>query len=263
MEHPDEVRALVRRTAPALIVNAAAYTAVDAAEHDRERCGRINADAPEALAEEAARLGALIVHFSTNYVFDGASTHPYVEGDATAPLNVYGVTKAQGERAVANANPAHLILRTAGVYGRTGRNFMLRILDLAREREELQVVDDQLVAPTPASAVADATVAILRQVWGTAASSGAFGTFHLTSAGATSWWGFANRILALRSSREGRGTTKVRAVTSEALPGAARRPLNGLLNNDKIAQEFGVVLPDWEEALRLTLAGNANRSREA
>jgi dTDP-4-dehydrorhamnose reductase len=260
LERLDELRALVRRVRPRAIVNAAAYTAVDDAERDVARCRRINADAPGVLAEEAARLGAPLVHYSTNYVFDGEARVPYVEEAAAAPLGVYGATKREGEEAVAAATPAHLILRTAGVYGWTGRNFMRRILALAREREELQVVDDQLIAPTPASIVADATVAALGQLLGPGAGDGLFGTYHLTSGGETSWFGFAERILALDPARAGQRTTRLRAVRSTEFPTAARRPRNGLLDNDKFVRRFGVTLPLWEVALRRTLTEDLNRS---
>lgn len=263
LERPDELRALVRRAKPRLLINAAAYTAVDQAEGDAERCGRVNAEAPGALAEAASLLGAPIVHFSTNYVFDGRSTDPYREDDPVSPLNVYGATKALGEQAVAAANPAHLIFRTAGVYGWTGRNFMLRILALAGEREELQVVDDQLVAPTPASSVADAAVTALGRVLRSDEGDGLFGTYHLTASGATSWFGFAERILTLQSARAGQRLARLRSVSSDELPAVARRPLNGILNTDKLRHRLGVTLPDWETALRHTCAEYANRPREA
>ena len=260
LERPDDLRALVRRVRPRAVVNAAAYTAVDDAERDAERCRRINAEAPGVLAEEAERLGAPFVHYSTNYVFDGEAPAPYREDDAVAPLGVYGATKVEGEMAVAAATDAHLILRTAGVYGWAGRNFMRRILALAREREELQVVDDQLVAPTPASVVADATVAAVQQVLTAERKDGLYGIYHLTSGGATSWFGFAERILALDPARAGQRTTRLRAVSSTEFPAAARRPRNGLLDNDKFMRRFGVTLPAWDVALRRTLVEDANRS---
>jgi dTDP-4-dehydrorhamnose reductase len=251
LTRPAELRTLVRRVAPRAIVNAAAYTAVDAAERDESACHRVNAEAPGVLAEEARRLGAPIVHYSTNYVFDGEAAAPYREDAPTAPLGVYGRTKALGELAVAAATPAHLILRTSGVYGWTGQNFMLRILALGREREELQVVDDQLVAPTPASMVADATVAAMRQVLDGRAG---YGLYHLTTTGATSWHGFAERLLALDPSRGEQRVKRVVAVRSEQFPTAARRPRNGVLDNDKFQRQFQVALPDWESELRRTIA---------
>ena len=258
LERPDEIRALVRRVRPSLIVNAAAYTAVDDAEQDQARCRRINADAPGLLAEEGARLDAPIVHYSTNYVFDGTAPAPYLEDDPICPLGVYGSTKAQGEGAVVAANPAHLILRTSGVYGWTGRNFMLRILALASEREELHVVDDQLVAPTPAFALADATVTVLQQVLGSP-GEWASGTFHLTAAGTTTWHEFAQRLLALDPARATVRRTRLVAVRTEDYPASARRPRNGLLSNDRFTRRFGFAIPDWEAELRRTFAERPHR----
>lgn len=258
LERPDEIRALVRRVSPSVIVNAAAYTAVDDAERDEVRCRRINANAPGVLAEEGARFDAPIVHYSTNYVFDGTAPVPYREDDAIRPLGVYGATKADGERAVAAANPAHLIVRTSGVYGWTGRNFMLRILALARQREELHVVDDQFVAPTPASALADATVDVLER----ALSSGGewtSGTFHLTAAGTTSWHGFAQRVLALDPARASQRVKRLVAVRTEDYPSVARRPRNGLLDNGRFTRRYGFAIAHWEAELRRTFAEHSHR----
>ena len=254
LEEPAQLRSLVRRVAPRLIVNAAAYTAVDDAERDAERCRRVNADAPKVLAEESARLGAPLVHFSTNYVFDGEATEPYREDDPVSPLGVYGLTKAVGEQAVATANPAHLILRTSGVYAKTGRNFMLRILALARERDELQVVDDQFVAPTSASLVAEATVAAVTAAMARGEGSHLFGTYHLTTSGATSWLGFAERILALDPQPETQRARRLRGTSSADFPTPARRPKNGLLNTDAFARAFDFPLPTWDDELRRTMA---------
>jgi dTDP-4-dehydrorhamnose reductase len=253
LERPDELRALMRRVAPSLVVNAAAYTAVDDGERNEAQCRRVNTDAPALLAEEAMRLAVPIVHYSTNYVFDGTSPDPYVEGSATAPLNVYGKTKLLGERAVSESNPAHLILRTAGVYSWAGRNFMLRMLALAREQDEIQVVDDQFVAPTLASDLADATSRIVERLLYGRWSETLFGTYHLTSGGGTSWFGFAQKILALDPLRSLHRTRRIRPVRSEKFPVAAQRPRNGLLNNGKFATHFGFVLADWAEALQRTM----------
>jgi dTDP-4-dehydrorhamnose reductase len=260
LERPDELRALVRRVEPRAIVNAAAYTAVDAAERDEDRCWRINTEAPAVLAEEAARAGAPIVHYSTNYVFDGEAGEPYSEQAPTSPLNVYGATKALGETAVAAGNPAHLILRTAGVYGATGRNFMLRMLALAGEREELQVVVDQFLAPTPATFLADATIAALQRILVTGSAEAVFGTYHVTCAGATSWYGFAERIFLLDPLRRERRAARLRPVTSDEYPVAARRPRNGVLDNEMFARRFGLALPDWSVGLERTLEEFASRS---
>ena len=259
LEHPDALRALVRRVEPGLVVNAAAYTAVDDAERDAGRCHRINAVAPGVLAEEAARLDAPIVHFSTNYVFDGEADEPYDENARPAPLSTYGQTKLRGEEAIATATDAHLIFRTAAVYGWSGRNFMRRMLSLAREREELQVVDDQFVAPTLASAIADATVAAVRTVLATGGGAGPYGTYHVTSQGGTSWFGFAERILALDQQRTAQRLKRLRATSSAEFGASAERPLahrprNGLLSTQKAARELGILLPSWEEDLERIMA---------
>jgi len=245
----------VRELEPWLVVNAAAYTAVDAAETDEGTCLRVNVDAPAVLAEESAQLGAPIVQYSTNYVFDGLLDRPYREEDVAAPLSVYGQSKLLGEAAV-TGNPSHLILRLAAVYASSGRNFMRRILDLSREREELRVVEDQLVAPTPASAVADATVGI---VGGLLDGTREFraGVYHLTCAGSTSWYGFAERILALDPHRGEQRAQRVVPVTSKEFITPASRPLNGLLDCGRATRELGVTLPDWETELERVLADRA------
>lgn len=254
LERPESLRELVRRVAPGLIVNSAAYTAVDEAERDRERCERVNAEAPGVLAEEATRAGALLVHFSTNYVFDGRAELPYDELAPTGPLSVYGRSKLRGEEAVAAAAPAHLIFRTAAVYGGPGRNFVRRILALAREREELRVVDDQLVAPTLASTIAETCVAALGTWLRRSGDAGLHGIYHLTSAGVTSWFGFAERILQLDPDRGSQRLKHLRATTSEELGAPASRPRNGLLDTTKAARTFDVALPFWADDLERTMA---------
>ena len=243
---------------PTAIVNAAAYTAVDDAEENAERCRLVNVDAPRALAEEANRIGAPLVHYSTNYVFDGEASEPYEENARAAPINVYGMTKLRGEEAVAAGTASHLVLRTSGVYGWTGRNFLLRILALAAEREELQIVADQFVAPTPASTVAEVTVELLGRVLAPG-NQVPFGTYHLTATGSTSWYGFAQRILEHAKARGQRRLPRLEPVPSDRFPVAARRPRNGLLNTDKLTKGLGVSLPGWESALRQTFATHGNR----
>jgi dTDP-4-dehydrorhamnose reductase len=256
LSRPDSLRAVVRATEPSLVVNAAAYTAVDAAETDASTCRRVNAEAPAALAEESARFGVPIIHYSTNYVFDGRLDRPYREDDGPSPTSVYGRSKLLGEAEV-SINPAHLILRLAAVYGSAGRNFMRRILDLSREREELRVVEDQLVAPTPASAVADATVGMIRGLLdGT--NDLRSGVYHLTCSGSTSWYGFAERILALDPHREEQRVQRLVPVSSAEFSAAAPRPLNGLLDCGRAARELGVTLPDWESELERVMASLAN-----
>lgn len=251
LERAEDIRALVRRLQPRLVVNAAAYTAVDDAERDAERCARLNTRAPTVLAEETVRLGVPLIHYSTNYVFDGEASAPYPETAPTSPLGVYGATKAEGERGVAGASPRHVILRTAAVYGCTGRNFMRRMLELAREREELRVVDDQRVSPTPAWVVADATRAVVSDLFD--GRDEACGIFHVTTTGAASWHEFATQILALDPDRELHRARRVVAIRTTDYPTPARRPVNGVLAVDRFQRTFGVDLPPWEDALRQTL----------
>lgn len=230
------IAAVVRAASPEVIVNAAAYTTVDRAESEREKAFAVNATAPGVLAAEAARLGALLVHYSTDYVFDGAKPAPYVEDDTPGPLNVYGASKLAGERAIAASGCRHLTLRTSWVYGPHGSNFMLTILRAARERAELRVVDDQVGAPTSSVALARATAQVLR--------AGAEGLYHVSAAGKTSWCGFARAILARAGLR-----TPVVAVRSEEYAAAARRPRNSLLDNSRLRAACGVALAPWEEGL--------------
>jgi len=242
LRDPARTREAVRGANPDVIVNAAAYTAVDQAESEREAAFALNAAAPGVLAEEAKRSGALLVHYSTDYVFDGSKPAPYVEEDEPNPINVYGASKLAGERAIAAAGCRHLILRTSWVYGPRGSNFMLTMLRLARERPELRVVDDQVGAPTSSLAIARATAQLLRP--------GAHGTYHLSAAGRTSWCGFARAILA----RAGIATP-VTAIRSEDYPAPARRPRNSRLNCARLRADFGLTLAPWEEQLaEVTLA---------
>jgi dTDP-4-dehydrorhamnose reductase len=233
--------ATVRALQPEVIVNAAAYTAVDKAESEQDAAFAVNATAPRVLAEEAKRSGALLVHFSTDYVFDGAKATPYVEEDPTNPLNVYGASKLAGERAIAAAGCRHLILRTSWVYGPRGANFMLSMLRLARERPQLRVVDDQVGAPTSSRAIADATAAVLVRAM---ASPGLEGLYHLTASGETSWCGFARAILA-RAGIE----IPVVPIPTEQYPTPARRPRNSRLDCARLRAAFGVTLAPWQESL--------------
>jgi dTDP-4-dehydrorhamnose reductase len=230
------ISAVVRAASPVVIVNAAAYTAVDRAESEPELAFAVNATAPGLLAAEAARLGALLVHYSTDYVFDGTKPGAYVEDDPPHPLNVYGSSKLAGERAMAASGCRRLILRTSWVYGPHGSNFMLTMLRAARERPELRVVDDQVGAPTSSLAIARATAQVLR--------AGGEGLYHLSAAGKTSWCGFARAILAHAGL-----DTPVVAIRSEEYPAAARRPRNSLLDNSRLQATFGVALAPWEEGL--------------
>ena len=252
LERPADIRAYMSQVRPMMIVNAAAFTAVDDAERDVARCTRLNADAPAVLADASKRLDALLVHFSTNYVFDGTKEGPYTEEDPPSPSSVYGETKLAGEQRVAAGNPRHLILRTAAVYGRHGRNFMNRIRELAHEREELRVVDDQFVAPTPAWLLAEATVRAIARLDERSAPSG---IFHVTTRGATSWHAFAARILAADPDRATQRVRSLVPVPTSAFPTPARRPANGVLDVTKFECSFHLSLPAWVEAFARTAAG--------
>ncbi len=245
---PDGIRRVLRETAPALVINPAAYTAVDKAESEPEAAMAINGAAPRILAEEAKRLDALLVHYSTDYVFDGAKPAPYRESDPVAPLNVYGASKLAGELGVLASGCRHLIFRTGWIYGLRGKNFLLTMLRLARERDELAVVDDQRGAPTWSRLVAETTALALARY------RGQQGIYHLTAGGATTWHGFAERIVAL-AHRTGRleCSTPVRRITSAEFPTPARRPANSRLDCTRLAADFDLSLPDWEAALELCL----------
>lgn len=250
----DRVRSVVRELKPSIIVNPAAYTAVDKAETDVDAARRLNAEVPRAFAEEAARLGAALVHYSTDYVFDGTKDGAYVETDATNPQNVYGLTKLEGEQAIAATGCAHLILRTSWVYGRRGKNFLLTMLKLGSERPELRVVADQVGAPTWSKTIATATSHIVTQAlaaddagWWAQRS----GVYHFTSAGATSWHGFAEAIFAHAM---GERAPKVLPIPASDYPVPAKRPSNSRLSHDKLTEAFGLRLPDWADALKLCLS---------
>jgi len=232
----------VRKTSPDIIVNAAAYTAVDNAESEPDIAMQVNAIAPGILAEEAKRLGALLVHYSSDYVFDGSKKSPYQEDDAPNPLGVYGRSKLEGERAIVASKCRHLIFRTSWVYSSRGRNFLLTILKAAREKPELQVVDDQFGAPTSSSAIADATAHALQM-------HGAQGLYHMTAGGQTSWFGFAQTIL-----RNAAISTPVAPIRSDQYPAKVTRPRNSVLDNSRLEGAFGMTLPDWESQLEQVMA---------
>jgi dTDP-4-dehydrorhamnose reductase len=256
LTNPAAIRETVRRLCPRVIVNAAAYTAVDRAESDRELCGAINADAPGVLAEEARRLGALLVHYSTDYVFDGSKLAPYTETDPPAPLSVYGATKLAGERAIQSAGGAHVILRTSWVYGARGTNFLRTILRLARERAELRVVNDQVGAPTWSRSIASMTADIVRYELGRGEDfgTGLSGLYHLAAAGATTWYEFARCILERDPRREEQVCRAVIPISTAEYPTAARRPLYSVLDCTAFADRFRLSLQDWREQLPLVLA---------
>jgi dTDP-4-dehydrorhamnose reductase len=249
----DSLRSAVRQLRPAIVVNAAAYTAVDRAESEPDLCAAINGEAPRVLAEATAELGALMVHYSTDYVFDGAKEAPYTEDDAPAPLNVYGRTKLAGEQGVTAAGGRHLILRTSWVYGTRGANFLRTMLRLARERHEIRVVSDQTGAPTWSRSIAEVTSALIAHLRGPA-DDAASGVYHLTSTGSTTWYGFAKAILAGDPAREEQICERVAPITSADYPTAARRPAYSVLDNAKIRQAFGIAVPDWQDELGRVLA---------
>jgi dTDP-4-dehydrorhamnose reductase len=250
---PDALRARVRETQPAVIVNAAAYTAVDRAESEHELAQAINGTAPGILAEETKRLGGILVHYSTDYVFDGEKRAPYVEADAPDPVNAYGRTKLHGERAVAASGCRHLTLRTSWVYGARGRNFLLTMLRLAGERRALRVVDDQVGAPTWSREIAAATAALLRQP--ELAAPGADGLYHLCAGGATSWFGFARAIFdSPELARLGVARPELEAIPASAYPTPAPRPRNSQLDCGRLANAASVRLAGWDDALARCMA---------
>jgi dTDP-4-dehydrorhamnose reductase len=243
----EKLRSLVHESKPVLIVNAAAYTAVDAAESDAEAARLVNAEAPRVMAECAHELKALLVHYSTDYVFDGTARTPYTEDSPTNPLGVYGATKLAGESAVAATGADYVTLRTAWLYSNHGKNFLNTMLRLAAERSELRVVNDQIGTPTYASLLAEATLGVLDGLY----DNGALrrercGLYHATCNGATSWWGFAQRIVELAGFA---ARVRVTPIASSEYPTPVKRPAYSVLSNDKLARVFGVRLPDWEAGL--------------
>jgi dTDP-4-dehydrorhamnose reductase len=252
----NALAATVRQLSPQVIVNAAAYTAVDKAESEPDQARLINALAPEVLAKEAQALGAWLVHYSTDYVFDGSGTRPWVETDATAPLNVYGQTKLEGERLIQAHCTRHLILRTSWVYAAHGSNFAKTMLKLAQERERLTVIDDQWGAPTGAELLATVTAAVLRQI-GLAGNEALAGLYHLAASGETTWHAYASHVIsqakALRPDLPW-AVQEIAPVPSSAFVTAAVRPHNSRLNTAKLQAAFGINLPDWRQGVDELLA---------
>ncbi len=264
---PEQIRQIMRSTKPQLVVNAAAYTAVDATETDEANALAVNAEAPRLLALEAKKIRAMLVHFSTDYVFDGLKKAPYVETDPPNPLNAYGRTKLAGEEAIRDSGAAHLIFRTSWVYATHGRNFLLTILRLATEREELKIVADQVGAPTCALDLAEATARILTGMiiddQSQFASPETGGTYHITAAGQTSWYEFAKAILEearrapqnlpwLASATKGRPliARRVLPISTEEFHSPTSRPAYSVLSNARVNQAFGIALPDWRFELQ-------------
>jgi dTDP-4-dehydrorhamnose reductase len=267
------IRKVMREFRPRWVVNAGAYTAVDNAESEPEAAFAINATAPEIFAEEVRDIGSVLVHFSTDYVFDGSKTTAYVESDPTNPLNVYGSSKLAGERALAASGVAHFIFRTSWVYGATGKNFLLTILKLAREREHLRIVGDQHGAPTWSYDLARMTAHVIEyfeQLAGESKSSlsevtgSASGIYHASGAGETTWCGFAAHAVAeLQTLEPETKLATLEAISTAEYPTPAKRPLNSRLDCLKLADVLGWRMPDWRESLSpvvANLARQANRS---
>ncbi|PTB21156.1 dTDP-4-dehydrorhamnose reductase [Trinickia symbiotica] len=256
-----KVREVVRQVRPALIVNPAAYTAVDKAESEPELATRINGEAPGVLAEEAAKIGAALIHYSTDYVFNGDKDGVYLEDDPTDPQNVYGQTKLAGERAIAASGAHHLTFRTSWVYGARGKNFLLTMLRLGAERPELKVVADQIGAPTWSKTIAAMTANVVAQAF--AANDPQWwnqrsGIYQLTAADATSWHGFASAIFECAKFDP---APNVLPITTSDYPTPARRPANSRMSNEKLARVFGLTAPHWRDALQWCLAELAGAAR--
>lgn len=251
-DQPASLAALLDRVQPTIVVNAAAYTAVDRAEDDRDAAFRANAQAPGVLARWCAQAGVPLVHYSTDYVFDGQGTRPYREDDATAPLGVYGASKLAGEAAIREAGGRHLIFRTAWVYASHSANFLRTMLRVGAERDVLRVVADQVGTPTPAALIAEVTVQALQH------EGGRSGTWHLTARGETSWHGFAEAIFAeaVAAGVLSRAP-KVEAITTAEYPTPAKRPAYSHLDVAKLEEDFGIELPSWQSGLIRTLASIA------
>jgi dTDP-4-dehydrorhamnose reductase len=251
---PEAVAATVRAVRPDVIVNAAAYTAVDKAEADRETAQLVNAAAPAAIAREAAACGALLVHYSTDYVFDGSGSKPWVETDPTGPLSVYGATKLEGESGIRRHTDRHLILRTSWVYGARGGNFAKTMMRLARQRDRLTVVSDQIGAPTGADLLADITAHLVRAE---KTNTALRGVFHAAAAGEVSWQGYAKFVLE-RAAATGvalkAAADAVDPVLTSGYPTPARRPLNSRLDTNKLRQAAGLTLPQWQVGVARMLA---------
>ena len=252
LTEPVALRRLVQEIRPAVVLNAAAYTAVDKAETEPHLALLINGLAPGILAEAAQQVGAPLVHYSSDYVFDGTKTTPYVETDAPNPLGTYGRTKLAGDQAVQQVGGRHLILRLCWVYGARGQNFLLTIQRLAREREQLRVVGDQFGCPTWARLIAEATAQAVQQTLAAPEPAALSGLYHLAAAGVASWHEFASRIVELLPETE-RKCRFVQAIPSSEYPTPVQRPAYSVLDCDKLQRTFGLGLPPWEESLRLLL----------
>jgi dTDP-4-dehydrorhamnose reductase len=267
LANPGSMREIIRQIKPSVLVNAAAYTTVDRAEAEPELAMTVNAEAPRVMAEEAERLNALFVGYSTDYVFDGGKTSPYTELDVTNPLSVYGASKLAGDRAIEAVGGAYLIFRTSWVFAPRGKNFLLSMMKAAAEREQLRVVDDQIGAPTSSREIARATLQIIQQVTdgdgGLRALGERRGIYNMTSQGSVSWYGFTVTIIEemrRRGLNEGHLAKVVPILTSE-YPTPATRPKNSRLSGEKMRQTFGLTLPDWKTSLLTVMEEIANCGR--
>jgi dTDP-4-dehydrorhamnose reductase len=247
----DSILSHVRKVQPTVIVNAAAYTAVDKAESEPELAMAINAEAPRILAEEAKRIGATLVHYSTDYVFDGTKQSPYTETDTPNPLNVYGRSKLEGDRAIEAVGGEYVIFRTTWVYGARGSNFLLTMLRLA-EKPELRIVDDQIGAPTTSECIAQTAADVLAQVLAPSSSkrlSDVSGVYNLSCGGETSWFGFTKEIFSRHAQAKGTSVPKLIPISTAEYASPARRPANSRLSCERLERTFGIRLPHWSQAL--------------
>lgn len=253
---PESLRQIVQEIKPDVIVNAVAYTAVDKAEAEEDLATKINGIAPGVLADEALKINALLVHYSTDYVFDGAKKIPYIETDKPNPINAYGRTKLAGEQAIQSSGCDYLIFRTSWVYASRGHNFLLTILKLAKERDELSIVSDQIGSPTSARLIAETTVSCLHQAM-KQRQAGDFlsNLYHITASGCTSWHGFAEEIVhdANEILDMDFKVKEIKATTTVNYPAPAKRPMNSRLMIDKLQKDYAVVIPDWRSGLKVCI----------
>jgi len=253
----DALRATIRQVKPDVIVNAAAYTAVDKAESESELADLVNHQASQVMAEEAAYLGAWLIHYSTDYVFSGQGSTPWLETDAVAPVNQYGASKLAGERAIIASGCKHLIFRTSWVYGARGNNFAKTMLRLAKDRETLSVIADQIGVPTGADLIADVTAMAIQQVL---QRPELMGLYHLAASGEVSWYGYASHVIGFaQSSGEKLAVTTIKPIETTAYPTPARRPLNSRLSTRKLRDNFSLHLPDWQSGVTRMLREVLNK----
>ena len=253
----DALRATIRQVKPDIIVNAAAYTAVDKAESETDLADRVNGQASQILGEEVAALNAWLIHYSTDYVFSGQGSTPWLETDAVAPVNHYGASKLVGEQAIIASGCKHLIFRTCWIYGTRGNNFAKTMLRLARDRETLRVINDQIGAPTGADLVADVTALAIQQVLQRPELAG---LYHLAASGEVSWHGYASHVIAFaRANGEDLAVTAIDPIETTAYPTPARRPLNSRLNTQKLCDNFSLHLPDWQSGVTRMLREVLNK----